>query len=84
MARKMPLQKKGEGCAIHVSDFIIEQMGQIALLERLHQENAALPVEQHLTHTDACEIIYPGKNNDGWWNMERFIVLHSIALTPFC
>ena len=80
----MPLRKKGEGHAIHISDFIVEQTGRIALSERLQQENTDLPVEQHLTHTDAHEIIYPGKNNDGWWNMERFIVLHSIALTPFC
>jgi hypothetical protein len=27
----MPLCKKGEGRAIHISDFIVEQTGQIAL-----------------------------------------------------
>lgn len=30
---KMPLQKKGHGRAIHVSDFIVKQTGRLALSE---------------------------------------------------
>jgi len=70
---KMPLRKKGEGRAIHISDFIVEQAGRIALNEEQQQFNAQLPTDQRLTTTDAPEVIYLGKNSDGWWNMERLI-----------
>ncbi|KZT03152.1 uncharacterized protein LAESUDRAFT_738373 [Laetiporus sulphureus 93-53] len=63
---KMPLRKKGQGRAIHVSDFIVEHTGHLALDETQIHENAALPLNQRLAHTDAREIMYPGKNHDGW------------------
>ncbi|KAF8578546.1 hypothetical protein K439DRAFT_1648756 [Ramaria rubella] len=71
---RMPLRKKGEGCAIHISDFIVEHTGRIVLNEEQRQINDKLPLHLRLQHMDAWEIIYPGKNNDGWWNMERLIV----------
>jgi len=67
---KMPLRKKGEGCAIHISDFIGEQTGRLVLNEAQCRTNSQLPAGEQLTTTDAREIIYPGKNSDGWWNME--------------
>ncbi|KAI6107889.1 hypothetical protein F5141DRAFT_1064199 [Pisolithus sp. B1] len=69
----MPLHKKGQGCAIHVSDWIVKQSGWLTLSESQHQENAALPLDQQLTCTDACEIIYPGKNYDGFWTNDKFV-----------
>ncbi|KAF8480617.1 hypothetical protein JB92DRAFT_3133121 [Gautieria morchelliformis] len=70
---EMPLRKKGQDRAIHISDFIVEHTGRIVLLEEEVKENLALPPGQQLQHTDAREIIYPGKNHDGWWNMDRLI-----------
>ncbi|KAF8587728.1 hypothetical protein K439DRAFT_1652205 [Ramaria rubella] len=71
---RMPLRKKGEGHAIHISDFVVEHTGRIVLNEEQRQINNKLPPHLQLQHMDAQEIIYPGKNNDGWWNMERLIV----------
>ena len=71
---KMPLCKKGQGQAIHVSDFIVEQTGRLKLSEEQLHENGMLPQAEQLTCTDAREIIYPGKNHEGWWNTERLIV----------
>ncbi|KAI6131239.1 hypothetical protein EDD16DRAFT_1468478, partial [Pisolithus croceorrhizus] len=70
---KMPLCKKGEGHAIHVSDWTVKQSGQLTLSESQCQENAALPLDQQLTCTDAHEIIYPGKNYDGFWTNVKFV-----------
>ena len=71
---KMPLRKKGEGRSIHISEFIVEETGRIAVNEEQCQINSGLPPAQRLVTTDAREIIYPGKNSDGWWNMERLIL----------
>lgn len=85
----MPLRKKSEGRAIHISDFIVEQTGRIALSEEQVKENLALPPREQLQHSDAREIIYPGKNHDGWWNMERlvsqvaFICMYQDMLTDY-
>ncbi|KIJ53154.1 hypothetical protein M422DRAFT_242272 [Sphaerobolus stellatus SS14] len=69
----MPLQKKGQGRAIHVSDFTVEQTGRLNLNEEQMDYNSHLPPSERLTTTDAREIIYPGKNHEGWWNTERLI-----------
>lgn len=69
----MPLRKKGQGRAIHVSDFIVEETGHLCLSEVQCKENAALPPDQKLECTDAREIMYPGKNYEGWWNMEKLV-----------
>ncbi|KIJ28803.1 hypothetical protein M422DRAFT_269852 [Sphaerobolus stellatus SS14] len=61
----MPLRKKGQGRAIHVSDFIVEQTGRLVLSEDQIRANSALPQSEQLPWTDAREIIYPGKNHDG-------------------
>ncbi|KIJ25047.1 hypothetical protein M422DRAFT_274056 [Sphaerobolus stellatus SS14] len=67
-------EKKREGHAIHISDFIIEQTGCITLNEEQLQFNNQLLPGQKLEFTDAQEIMYPSKNSDGWCNMEKLIV----------
>ena len=80
---KIPLRKKGEGCAIHISDFIVEQTGRISLSTEQRQHNMMLLPEQQLKCVDAREIIYPGKNSDGWWNMERLIAQVRLTVNFF-
>ena len=70
---KMPLQKKGQGRAIHVSDFIVEQTGRLALSEDQIHKNATLPAKDQLKSMDVREIIYPGKNNDGFWTNDKLV-----------
>ena len=70
---KMPLWKKGQGRAIHVSNFIVEHTGQLVLSETQQQENLALPGSQQLQCMDAHQIIYPGKNHDGFWTNEKLV-----------
>ncbi|KIJ46611.1 hypothetical protein M422DRAFT_164849 [Sphaerobolus stellatus SS14] len=77
---RMPLRKKGEGRAIHISDFIVEQTGRIILNEEQRKLNEQLPVDQRLAVTDARKIIYPGKNSDGWWNMEKLIMKRTLPI----
>lgn len=69
---KMPLRKKGQGKASHVSSFVVELTGRLKLTLQQIEEQNKLPVEQRVVE-DACEIIYPGKNADGWWNAKRLI-----------
>ena len=69
----MPLRKKGQGCAIHVSDFVVEETGRLTLSEHQLEENASLLDEQQLQCTDAREIIYPGKNSDGFWTNDKLV-----------
>jgi len=70
---KMPLRKKGQGRAIHVSDFIIEETGQLALSESQIRANSTLPVANQLKFTNAHKIIYPGKNHDGFWTNDKLV-----------
>lgn len=70
---KMPLRKKGQGHAIHVSDFIVEQTGRLTLSEEQLHRNDTLPDDQRLSCTDSREIIYPGKNHDGFWTNENLM-----------
>lgn len=70
---RMPLRKKGPGRAIHVSDFIVEQTGRLTLSESQLQENATLPKEKQLRSTDSREVIYPGKNYDGFWTNDKLV-----------
>jgi len=70
---KMPLCKKGQGRAIHISDFIVEQTGRLTLSPTQIEENSQLPVGERLEITDAWKIIYPGKNHDGFWTNDKLI-----------
>ena len=65
------LRKKGNGQGIHVSDYMIETRGRLALNETEIAAQAILPPEQRLRVTDARKIIYPGKNADKWWDLAQ-------------
>lgn len=77
----MPLRKKGLGRAIHCSGFIIEQTGLLKLSQEEIDEQEKLPVAQRLPCYHSKEIIYPGKNGDGWWNCERLVEQVSTVLS---
>src|SRR5260221_14661212 len=63
---EQPLKKKGNGCAIHVSDFVTER-GHLMLSEEEEAIN-----NQHMLNMrvkpDAQVIMYPGKGHDAWWD----------------
>ena len=64
---EQPLRKKGQGGTMHVSDFLTETIGRLKL-----SDEQKLEVEENFPH-DAQVIICPGKNADGWWNLEQLI-----------
>ncbi|KAL5512106.1 hypothetical protein ACEPAG_3627 [Sanghuangporus baumii] len=69
------LRQKGNGRAIHVSDFLCERSptGKLSLsLEQL-AENEKLPPDHRLEITDVRKIIYPGKNHDKWWDLDQLM-----------
>jgi hypothetical protein len=70
---KQPLKKKGNGRAIHISDWISERTGRLALSDEQVAAQANLPESQRLRVTDARRIIYPGKNHDGWWDLKQLM-----------
>ncbi|KAF8578237.1 hypothetical protein K439DRAFT_1648813 [Ramaria rubella] len=47
------------GCAIHISNFIVERTGHIVLNQEQREINDKLPLRLQLWHTEAWEIIYP-------------------------
>ncbi|CAB4416861.1 unnamed protein product [Rhizophagus irregularis] len=62
---EQPLRKNGNGRSIHVSDFLTDVCGRLALPDEM-QVSDDFPRE-------ACVIIHPGKNNDGWWKADDLI-----------
>jgi hypothetical protein len=77
------LQKKGNGCSIHVSDFILETNGCLFLTDVQLEEQDQLPANQCLQVTDACKIIHPGKNGDAWWDMPQLLTQIKHAIPTF-
>ena len=64
---EQPLKKKSRGRSIHVSEFLTETIGRLKLSnEQIEAYGNSIPHE-------ACVIIYPGKNQDGWWNLQQLI-----------
>ncbi|CAG8682496.1 14975_t:CDS:2 [Gigaspora margarita] len=61
------LRSKSQGLSLHVSDFICESIGRLQLSEEECAINDSLPDDKRLVHTEACVIMYPGTNRDGWW-----------------
>ena len=70
---QQPLRKKGQGCGIHISDWILETRGRLVLNADEIVAQAALPPESRLRVTDAHKIIYPGKNADKWWDLPQLM-----------
>jgi hypothetical protein len=50
---EQPLKRKGNGRAIHVSDFICKTTGRLALSEEQLAQQATLPPDQQLKVMDA-------------------------------
>src|ERR1700729_2208824 len=67
------LKKKGNGCGIHISNWICETTGQLALSKEQITQQSQLPPEARLKATDARKIIYPGKNHDTWWDLAQLM-----------
>ena len=64
---EQPLKKKSRGRSIHVSEFLTETIGRLKLSnEQIEAFGNSIPHE-------ACVIMYPGKNQDGWWNLQQLI-----------
>ena len=64
---EQPLRKKGQGQAIHVSDFLCETIGRLKLNEeQIKTVNESFPYEARV-------MINPEKNHDGYWNVEQLI-----------
>lgn len=70
---QQPLKRKGNGRGIHVSDFICETTGWLALSTEQIAAQLELPEASRLRATDARRIIYPGKNHDAWWDLNQLI-----------
>jgi hypothetical protein len=80
---QQPLRLKGNGRPIHISDFICEPTGRLALTDAQLVAHALLPKSQQLRTTDARKIIYPGKNHDKWWDMPQLLEqVRNILITP--
>ncbi|CCI41894.1 unnamed protein product [Albugo candida] len=61
---KAAIAKKGQGRSLHVSDFLTDVCGRLALDEAKQLEYPDVPKE-------SCVYMKPGKNNDGWWTAEH-------------
>ena len=69
---EQPLQKKGRGQLIHVSDFICSQTGRLVLLDK----------DGEIVQ-DARKIIFPGSNGDPWWDNDQLMVQVKNAIKVF-
>ena len=63
--KEQPLWKKGNGCSIHISEFLTDICGRLALSNKMQMSDDLL--------RKACVIMYSEKNNDGWWKAENLI-----------
>ena len=67
------IRKKGNGWAVHVSDFISEMIGRIKLSEDQISEQLTQPAKLRLPAFEARKITYPGKGFDTWWDLPQLI-----------
>jgi hypothetical protein len=72
---EQPMRKKGQGQAIHVSDFLCETIGRLKLSEEQcgALTNSDFPVEARV-------LIHPGVNHDGFWNVEQLVKQESTRI----
>ena len=80
---QQPIRKKGNGRAIHISDFISETTGRIKLSEEQIADQLKRSVEQRLPAFEARKIIYPGKGFDAWWDLSQLIDQIKITIQIF-
>ena len=70
---QQPLKKKGNGRGIHISDWICETTGRLALSPEQIATQSELSEALKLKVMDAHKIIYPGKNHDAWWDLNQLL-----------
>jgi ATPase subunit of ABC transporter with duplicated ATPase domains len=63
-AGEQPLRKKGASLALHVSDFLANVCERLTFVDGNVATNNECAKE-------ACEIMKPGKNYDGWWTIKN-------------
>jgi len=63
LASEQPLHKKEAGLALHVNDFFVDVCGRLTLADNNVATNDECAKE-------ACEIMKPDKNYNGWWTIE--------------
>jgi len=80
---QQPLKKKGHGCGVHISDWICETTGQLTLSEEQVAKQSQLPLGAQLKATNACKIIYPGKNHNAWWDLAQLMEQTKTAVDIF-
>ncbi len=66
------LQKKSQGCLIHVSDFINEEDGHLVQ----HNEHGDIVC-------DAQKVIYLGASGDSWWDTQQLLAQVDTAINIF-
>jgi hypothetical protein len=66
---QQPIQKKGSGQAIHISNFICETIRPIKLSEEQIKDQLSLPDTLSLPTFKAWTITYPRKGFDSWWDL---------------
>jgi hypothetical protein len=70
---QQPIQKKGSGRAIHISDFICETIRPIKLSEEQIKDQLSLPNTLSLPTFEVWTITYPRKGFDSWWDLAQLI-----------
>jgi hypothetical protein len=80
---QQPIRKKGNGQAIHVSDFISETIGQIKLSKDQIADQLNQPAGECLSAFEARKIIYPGKGFDAWWDLPQLIEQLKVTIKIF-
>jgi hypothetical protein len=66
---QQPIRLKGNGHAIHVSDFISETIGRLKLLDDQIADQLNHPKGHCLPTFEARKVTYPGKGFDPWWDL---------------
>jgi hypothetical protein len=80
---QQPIRKKGNGRAVHISDFISETIGRIKLSDEQIADQLKQPAEDRLAAFEARKIIYPGKGSDAWWDLTQLIEQVKITIKIF-
>jgi hypothetical protein len=82
---EQPLRPKNKGASIHVSEFLCETIGRLCLGPEEKEYNNNLPENERIPK-EACTIIRPGVNHDGYWtsgdlaNQVRCVVIFFFCL----
>ena len=80
---QQPIRLKGNGRAIHVSDFISETIGRLKLSDDQIADQLNRPEGHHLPAFEARKVTYPGKGFDPWWDLPQLIEQVKIAIKIF-